>query len=98
MTTDPLAWRDHAACHGLTRLFFPELGEHADEAKRVCAHDEVVAEAHRVTPGIGIMRGWVSAMSQATCASRWVWRTETTLRLLGTTEWRYLDEEEVAPW
>ena len=37
MTTDPLAWRDHAACHGLTRLFFPELGDSANEAKKVCA-------------------------------------------------------------
>jgi WhiB family redox-sensing transcriptional regulator len=37
-------WADRAACKGLTELFFPEHGEPADEARKVCQTCPVQAE------------------------------------------------------
>jgi hypothetical protein len=41
---EPQPWRDHAACKGLTSLFFTERGESTREAKAVCAGCPVRAE------------------------------------------------------
>ena len=32
----PMPWRQHAACTGTTRNFYPERGENTDQAKQIC--------------------------------------------------------------
>lgn len=57
----PDAWRERAACRGMDpALFFPEQGEHTDEAKAVCdgccvrefCLEDGVAERHGIWGGL----------------------------------------------
>jgi WhiB family redox-sensing transcriptional regulator len=41
---DRAEWMDHAACKGLTALFFPEPGENTDQARAICAECPVAVE------------------------------------------------------
>ena len=72
----PSSWRDRAACRGADPdLFFPERGESAESARRVCARCPVrepcldYAVTNRIVHGVwGGLTGWERRALQ----SRWV--------------------------
>ncbi len=84
-------WRDNAACRGMNpSIFFPELGNHNHEAKRVCARCPVAAPCAQEGAGedFGIWGGRNPAERHSgnTRASTYV-RLETVLTVLRSRRW-----------
>lgn len=48
-----MSWQQHAACRGLTELFYPVVGDHNVEARKVCHECPVQAECleHAIVNG-----------------------------------------------